>query len=505
MKARCSRREAALAWGAFALLAAGLMAAFALAAAHTYRWGFPLDDAWIHQTYARNLARWGQWAYRPGQPSAGATAPLWVALMAMGQAVGVPPLWWSAVWGWLALTALAWGGWCWWKRAVPAPRGWWPWAVGLSLLGCWHMVWAALSGMETAWFALAMTALLVAGSEAVRTRHGAWWVAVAVGGAVWLRPEALLAMPWLALAAWRGPEGEPPTARWAREAVLGLGFAVPFAAYLLFNEQIAGHFWPNTFYAKHAEYAALTARPLLERLVRVTKPLAAGGAALFLPLAAGQSLADGRAGRWGNLAAPGWAVTHLLAYAWRLPVAYQHGRYVLPVLPVVVWLGWRGLALLWAWRGSRAAWVISRGTVAAALAVQVAFLPLGAQAFAADTALIESEMVTVAQWLQAHAPSYTVVAAHDIGALGYFTTLPLVDMAGLVSPAVIPMVRNEQALRRFLDQQGTQVVVTFPDWYATLLQGRRPCYAPPQGWGPRLGSTHLTVYCWTQNCAILCP
>ena len=43
----------------------------------TYRIGFPLDDAWIHQTYARNLARSGQLAFVHGVPSAGSTAPLW--------------------------------------------------------------------------------------------------------------------------------------------------------------------------------------------------------------------------------------------------------------------------------------------------------------------------------------------------------------------------------------------------------------------------------------------
>ena len=37
--------------------------------------GFPLDDGWIHQTYARSLAAGHGWAYSPGEPSAGATAP----------------------------------------------------------------------------------------------------------------------------------------------------------------------------------------------------------------------------------------------------------------------------------------------------------------------------------------------------------------------------------------------------------------------------------------------
>ena len=39
--------------------------------------GFPLDDAWIHAVYAREVARNGTLAYNPGVPATGETAPLW--------------------------------------------------------------------------------------------------------------------------------------------------------------------------------------------------------------------------------------------------------------------------------------------------------------------------------------------------------------------------------------------------------------------------------------------
>ncbi|NLF15366.1 MAG: hypothetical protein GX597_26550, partial [Anaerolineaceae bacterium] len=65
--------------GAAALAVAGyLLVAWAAGYA-----GFPLDDAWIHQTYARNLAATGQLAYLPGQPSAGSTSPSWSFLLSV--------------------------------------------------------------------------------------------------------------------------------------------------------------------------------------------------------------------------------------------------------------------------------------------------------------------------------------------------------------------------------------------------------------------------------------
>ena len=45
--------------------------------------GFPLDDAWIHMVYGRELALSGTLAYNPGEPATGATSVGWAFLLAV--------------------------------------------------------------------------------------------------------------------------------------------------------------------------------------------------------------------------------------------------------------------------------------------------------------------------------------------------------------------------------------------------------------------------------------
>ena len=61
------------------------------------------------------------------------------------------------------------------------------------------------------------------------------------------------------------------------------GFALFFLPYLFFNLQIQGSLWPNTFYAKQAEYAALQERSLALRVLdELSLPLIGAGM-LLLP------------------------------------------------------------------------------------------------------------------------------------------------------------------------------------------------------------------------------
>jgi hypothetical protein len=128
--------------------------------------------------------------------------------------------------------------------------------------------------------------------------------------------------------------------------------------------------------------------------------------------------------------------------------------------------------------------------------VLVTFWVIGARAYAYDVAIIESEMVVAARWVAANTAPNALVAAHDIGALGYFAERDLLDLAGLVSPEVIPFIRDETRLAAFLRDRHADYLVTFPEWYPKLVQGAHLIYSTAGGFSPRMGGENMAVYQW---------
>ena len=220
-----------------------------------YHFGFPLDDAWIHQTYARNLASRGEWSFISGHPSGGSTSPLWTALLAIGFWLKLSPYIWAYSLGALALWGLAVLGESAVRWLIPSYRPRFPW-IGAVLALEWHLVWAAASGMETLLFALLVTAVLVlviSGSQRYFS------LGLLIGLSVWVRPDGVTLLGPAVL----GLLLVQPLWQKRLQALvsLGVGFGSLFALYLLFNLMISGSPLPNTFYAKQAEYAAYLKLP----------------------------------------------------------------------------------------------------------------------------------------------------------------------------------------------------------------------------------------------------
>lgn len=487
------------------ILLLGLLTALSLGVYLLFSWrfsglGFPLDDAWIHQTYARNLALHRQWAFFPGQPSGGSTAPLWSAALALGHWLGLAPYAWTYFLGWLLLWALAvLGGYAMhWLLPDQFASSWW---VGALLAFEWHLVWAAASGMETLLFALLVTLVLVMlvrlSSKQIPAPAASWFVlGLLVGLSTWVRPEGITLIAPLVLGALL--PHDTWISRWRAVAPLFLGFLLLFVPYLLFNRAFAGAWWPNTFYAKQAEYAILRQGSLWRRLGgQFLLPLVGVGALLLPGFVRMLNHALCRR-NWGVLLVAAWIGGHLVLYALRLPVTYQHGRYIIPAMPVYFILGLAGL-FLWARSPVHRFWdrIVRRAWLLSTASVLLVFWVIGADAYRRDVAFIESEMVTTARWLAQHTAPDDLIAAHDIGALGYFAARPLLDLAGLVSPEVIPFIRDEVQLARYLDAQGARYLVTFPSWYLQLVQRGGEIFDTQGEIRLALGMDNMVVYRWS--------
>jgi hypothetical protein len=164
-----------------------------------------------------------------------------------------------------------------------------------------------------------------------------------------------------------------------------------------------------------------------------------------------------------------------LLYAWRLPVTYQHGRYLWAALPV--WIvyglaGWQDISLFLQKWLERFQFVWRMATMSIFALLLLIFLMIGGQVYAFDVGVINGEMVTVAKWIDTNLPEDALIAAHDIGAIGYFAERPLLDLAGLISPEVIETLADERLLSDYVAASSADYLVTAPGWTYGILTER---------------------------------
>jgi hypothetical protein len=464
---------------------------YLIASQFTYGIGFPLDDSWIHQTYARNLAQRAEWAFRPGVPSAGSTAPLWSALLSVGFLLHLSPYIWTYLLGMVTLFALA--TLCEWavRELVYSYRPRFPW-VGIFIAIEWHFAWAAMSGMETLLHGLIITTVLV---FLMTNKPRYLTLGLLTGLSVWVRPDGLTLLGPVVMTILFTGEGIKP--RLTQLTRYLIGFGTLFGFYLLFNLAIGGTPMPNTFYAKQAEYVSWQAMPILTRFGQMSLQLLVGPSLVLIPGIVGWLVKSVRQRMWGNLAALIWAVGYLLLYVSRLPV-YQHGRYIMPAMPILFLFGLLAFAEFDAGKMfARYHWIGQTIWRASIAMLALAFIFLGAQSYANDVAVIESEMVVTAKWVAANLPPDALIAAHDIGALGYFDDHELIDLAGLISPEVVPFIRDEPQLADYLNRSGADYLIAFPNLYPLLTDKAETAFVTDGTVSTEIfDEENMVVYLW---------
>jgi hypothetical protein len=475
-------------WVVIALAALVAVLFYLIVSEIIFRIGFPLDDSWIHLTYARNLAEHGEWAFRLGQRSAGSTAPLWTILLSIGFLIGLAPYVWTYLLGWIVLTLIgvytehvA-------RKLVPSYKSRIPWA-GLFFVFAWHLTWSAVSGMETLLHGLISLAVL--GGLISRSRQYLS-LGVLTGLSIWVRPDGLTLIGPILFVALLSENS------WhLRGAAIGktlLGFGSLFFPYLLFNLALSGNPMPNTFYAKQAEYELYwQSKAFLDRVSEYLWPILASPFLVLIPAAIFWLVKNIRAQNWGALASLIWFFGYIAIYFTRLP-AYQHGRYIIPALPIMYLWGILGLLELITSAGlnKRLVFLWQVTTVVLIFAFQF----IGARQNAYDVFWIESEMVTTAKWVEENIPADALLAVHDIGALGFYVENPMIDMAGLITPDVVPFIRDEPQLAEYLNANSVDYLIAFPGLYPQLTSPRESLFEAGLEFGPLHFDENMQVFRW---------
>jgi arabinofuranosyltransferase len=407
---------------------AGVVLAIAVGGVWAVKLDYQSDDAFISYRYARNLANGLGLVYNPGERVEGYTNFLEVVVLAGLHRLGADLVRAGralSLLGGAATIALA---------GMLALRGLRRWpalavlAAALVAVNPYVAAWSG-AGLETTLFAalLAAAALPLTGAE---TTRGRFLAASALCLLLALtRPEGVALYGVLAACALAEAPGGAASRLRALSPGLAL-FGLVGGAYFAWRWAYFGDLLPNTFHAKEAFTPNHVRRGLAY--------LAAFGANAFvlcsLPLVA--------AGSW--LAARRRLLTLLAVPAAVLAVVVLEGgdglpmyRFLVPAVPFLGVLGALGAEAAGERLGGRAGLALAVG--AAAVVAVLSFFPNR------DTQLLNyvyQRNIEVPAWTAAGRalarayPAGTTLAAVPIGALGYYSDLPIVDMVGLTDRTI---------------------------------------------------------------------
>jgi len=440
----------------------------------TNQFGFPLDDAWIHQTYARNLGLHGLMAFSPGVPSTGSTSAGWTALLAAGYYLNIPFLFWAYLWGSLfsiasafiaALLSYSYFG----NDRNAA-------IVGIICILEWHLAWSAVSGMEISFFiALSLLFLLLMHRNAPPPILGL------VAGATFLvRPEAslLIAMYGIKILL-------DHRTNFARLLTAAVMFAVVVllivSPWMIFNLNYNGRPFPSTISSKYMQYGyPFSIWNSLKYFWMVFLYFWNGPLLLLVPSAGLAIYAALRQKRTALYYVLAWSLFLILVYAVTLPAIYHHGRYLMPLIPILAIFGVEGWTLIfkiypWKPRLQSLVWLVISGMI-------LALWINGATTFALQVKLLTVNHADAAHWVDAHTPKDAVIATHDIGLVGYITQRQIVDLAGLVTPQIIPLINDQAKMAEYVRNQNVSYVIVFTGYYREFLKqlNAQLVYSPNQ-------------------------
>jgi tetratricopeptide (TPR) repeat protein len=448
--------------------------------------GFTLDDPWIHLTFARNLVEYGSFSYFKNQVvTAGSTSPIYTLILAIGFLITKNEMILSYILGILFLMLAVFYFFKLSESSFPK-ENWLAIAAALIFAIDKWMDFIAVSGMETTMYIFLLIICFYFYKKRKPVLFG-----LMLGLVLWGRPDAVAFigaiiadyMIFLYMKKKSPKANEELNVFTKQELIKSVSiFLVVIAAYFAMNLHLSGSLMPNTYEAKLTYYAPeFRSRANFLRFEVWQYFTDSAYLLLIIPffIAVLKIFIDSGKLRYNQFLFPLIFIIALVFIYWyKLPYAHRFGRYLMPIIPFYILLFIYGTREFYKYiyRYFREKNTVNSLNYIFFLIVIIYSVSVYYQQrvlYAEQTHHIAIRQVATAKWLRDHTPEGSIIATHDVGAIGYYSNREILDVAGLINPEFIKRL-NDRDFSKFMviemKKYNVSYIAFLREWYRVVNQ-----------------------------------
>ncbi|MFA5011494.1 MAG: hypothetical protein WC644_06020 [Ignavibacteria bacterium] len=444
--------------------------------------GFPLDDPWIHLTFAKNLVDYGSFSYFKNEmATAGSTSPIYTLLLAAGFLITSNEMVLSYV---LGITFFVLSSAFFYKLASFefAKENVYALLASLIFIVDKWMNFVSVSGMETTMFIFILVATAYFYRQKKTVPFGIFLSLI-----MWTRPDGIAFIGALAvdyLLQKQLSKSDTTIKLFTKQDFTKVGViaAVFLAIYFIMNLTLSGSLLPNTYNAKLTYYAP-EFRSRAEFLKFEVWDYFTKGSygIIMIGFFAGLyfTLADLFKKKYNaNFLYVVFIVALVFIYWYKLPYAHRFGRYLMPIIPFMIIVSSTGFRDIFKSLGTflKNRTFAVYGTIIILLIISAVtfnnYLE-NKKSYIDECKYINDRQVEAAKWIAANTNENDIIATHDVGAIGFYSKRKIVDVAGLVTPELITKISDMnyvEEMKQYLNKCGVTYVAFLREWYRVVNQ-----------------------------------
>ena len=444
--------------------------------------GFPLDDPWIHLTFAKNLSEYFSFSYFKNEmATAGSTSPIYTLLLAIGFLVTKNEMILSYFFG---ILMLIFSGIAFYNLSSLefAKENYYALIFTAIFVADKWMNFISVSGMETTMFIF----IILACSYYYKKRNVVPF-AVFLGLVLWGRPDGVAFIGALAVDYFISinfSKTDKTIKLFTKKEFIKIGIIAGsfVAVYFAMNLMLSGSLLPNTYNAKLTYYSPeFKSRGDFFKF-EVWDYFTKGAYGIIIVGffdSVAKTIFDTFKKQYNqNILYIVFIVALVFIYWLKLPYAHRFGRYMMPIIPFMIissGLGFRDLLkIVGGYLNSRnftiGVYVIISAIILFVTVRNYLDTKLG---YAEECKYINDRQVAAAKWIRDNTNENDIIATHDVGAIGFYSNRKIIDVAGLITPELIKKIDDKNystEMTEYLKQHNVSYLAFLREWYRVVNQ-----------------------------------